>query len=140
MCSTIRDRAWVQWRFLAAPSRKYVVTLAHRAREPVGYSAHCLIEPERRTAVLAEMLTEKDDIAARDTLLHELIESLLETPAEALATLAVPGTAQFRWLRGAGFFPRRAFSVEWVPLMAGLPEAMRSAHSWNLSGADFDVV
>jgi hypothetical protein len=74
-------------------------------------------------------------------LLYDLMETLLAAKAESVSTLAVPGTAYFRSLRRAGFFPRRAFSVQLVPLSAQLPlRAMLDPERWNLSGADFDVV
>jgi len=140
--STVRDRAWIDWRYLASPSRNYLVTLARRAGEPVGYCAYCLVESGNRTsAVLAEILAACNDGSVRDALLHSLTETLLATKAETLATLAIPGSAHFHWLRRAGFFPRRAFSVELIPLAADLPmDAMRSVANWNLCGADFDVV
>jgi len=140
--STVRDRAWIDWRYLASPSRHYVVTLARRSAEPVGYCAHCLVESgDRTSAVLAEIFTARGGGPVRDALLYSLIKTLLATKAETLVTLAVPGTAHFHWLRRAGFLPRRAFSVELIPLAADLPmDAMRSVDNWNLCGADFDVV
>jgi hypothetical protein len=140
--STVRDRAWVAWRFLSSPSNDYAVSLARREGAPVGYSAHRLIETERSTfAILAEMLFQGSNQSGRDTLLYELIESLRTTKAETLATLAVPGTEYFRWLRRSGFHARRSFSVELIPLATDLPIGlMRNADNWSLTGADFDVV
>jgi len=142
MFSAVRDGAWVEWRFLLAPHRTYVVTIAERGTTPVGYSAHYVVRGARTThAVLADILTKTTDQAARDTLLSKLITELRTGNAESLATLAIPGTAHYRWLRRAGFFPRSEFSVEMVPLRPSLPvEAMRQVHNWTLSGADFDVV
>jgi Acetyltransferase (GNAT) domain len=140
--STVRDRSWIEWRFLGCPSRSYRLSLARRAGEPAGYCVHYVIETQgRKLAVLAEILTARGDRGARDTLLHHLIGLLLPTGAEALTTLAIPGTAQHRWLRRAAFVQRQAFSVELVPLRDDVPFAtMRRCESWNLSGADFDVV
>jgi hypothetical protein len=142
MFSTIRDRQWVNWRFLSSPSQLYELTLARRAGRPVGYAAHCLIESEQAvSAHLAELFVARADRAAHDTLLHAVIQTLLETRAESLLTLAIPGTSQYRWLRRAGFIPRQAFSVQLVPLSAQLPlTVMRDPNQWNLSGADFDVI
>ena len=142
MFSAVRDRAWVEWRFLSAPHRKYVVTIAERGAAPIGYSAHYVVRSERTThGVLADILTKTADRATRETLLSNMIAELRAGNAESLATLAIPGTAHYRWLRRAGFFPRSEFSVEMVPLRPGLPvEAMRHAQNWTLSGADFDVV
>jgi Acetyltransferase (GNAT) domain len=140
--STIRDGAWVNWRFLSSPSRAYQLTLARRAGQPTGYSVHSLSRtPGGVCAQLAELFAARADDATRDTLLYELMETLVAAKAESVSTLAVPGTAYFRSLRRAGFFPQRAFSVQLVPLSAQLPlRAMLDPERWNLSGADFDVV
>jgi hypothetical protein len=142
MFSTIRDRHWVDWRFLSSPSQHYELNLARRAGVAVGYSAHTLVRTQQATsAQLAELFVARADRAAHDSLLHELIEAVLAAGAESLSTLAVPGTRQYRWLRHAGFIPRHAFSVQLVPLNAQLPgSSMLDPNQWNLSGADFDVV
>jgi hypothetical protein len=142
MFSTVRDREWVDWRFLSSPSRAYEVTLARRANKPSGYAAHCLIGSGNRvSAYLAEIFAAREDHGTRDTLLGELLERLLATKAEALLSLAVPGTPEYQWLRRCGFFPRQAFSIQLVPLSGHLPLALMSdPNHWNLTGADFDVV
>lgn len=142
MFSTIRDRHWVDWRFLSSPSQHYEVNLARRAGVAVGYSAHTVVRTEQAmSAQLAELFVARADRATHDTLLRELIGSLVAAGAESLSTLAVPGTRQYRWLRHAGFIPRHAFSVQLVPLNAQLPHSsMLDPNQWNLSGADFDVV
>jgi hypothetical protein len=142
MFSTVRNREWVNWRFLSAPARTYEVTLARRAGRPTGYSAYRVTTThDFVSASLAELFAARADGATRDGLLHELIERLLSARVEALFTLAVPGTGYFRWLRGAGFLPRQRFSVELVPLSPELPlDRMLDPEHWNLSGADFDVI
>jgi len=140
--STVRDADWVSWRFLSAPARTYELTLARRAGEPVGYTAHRLVgTAERKSAYLAELFVARMDEASRDALLFDLIERLRPLEAEAVITLAVPGTPFFHWLRGAGFFPGRGFSVQLVPLREDLRvDRMLDPKQWNLSGADFDVI
>jgi hypothetical protein len=142
MFSTVRDRSWVSWRFLSSPARAYEVTLARRAGEPVGYTAHCLIgTSERPVAHLAELFGGERDDAGRAALLFDLVQKLLPLGVESLFTLAVPGTHQHHWLRRAGFFPGPSFSVQVVPLAPDVPlEPMREPRHWNLSGADFDVI
>lgn len=142
MFSTVRDREWVHWRFLASPEHRYEVTLARRAGEPVGYTAHRLIKTEARvSAYLAELFVADADTASRNALLFDLIERLQSLRAQALITLAVRGTPLFRWLRGAGFLARHGFPVHIVPLREGLPAGpLLQPQLWNLSGADFDVV
>lgn len=140
--STVRDRHWVDWRFLSSPSRSYELTLARRAGKPTGYSAHTLNRTAgRTTAHLAELFAAREDHSTRDALLSALIDTLVAVGAEALSTLAVPGTPLFRCLRRAGFFPRHALSVQVVPLRTGLPMGlMADPVHWSLTGADFDIV
>jgi hypothetical protein len=142
MFSTVRDRDWVRWRFLSSPARAYELTLARRAGEPVGYSAHCLVgTSERPVAHLAELFTGESDDVSRAALLFDLVKKLLPLGVERLLTLAVPGTYQHRWFRRAGFFAGPGFSVQIVPLAPDLPlESMHESRHWNLSGADFDVI
>lgn len=142
MFSTVRDREWVNWRFLTSPARAYELMIAWRAGKPVGYSAHTLVESEQRTvAYLVDLFAARTDHATRDTLLCELIAKLRTTQAVALCTLAVPRTPCFQWLRRAGFFPRHAFSLEMVPMSAHLStNLLQDPNNWNLTGADFDVV
>ena len=140
--STVRDRQWVDWRFLKSPSRAYAVTLARRRGTPVGYAAQSLSgTPECPTAYLAELVAAPTDVGARDSLMRGALRSARRHGAQALITLAIPGTSNHDWLRRCGFFPRQSFSVRLVPLTDRLPwELMRDPTQWNLSGADFDVV
>lgn len=141
MFSTIRDQRWVEWRFNSAP-RKYTVSVARHNGVPTGYVSHALVTAQNTTtAYMAELFAAREDTATRNTLLSDLIDGLSNTAAESLRTLAIPGTAEYSWLRRAGFLPYHAFGVEFVPLKRDLPVAgMLDPRQWNLSGADFDVV
>ena len=140
--STVRDRRWVEWRFLKSPTRTYSVTLARRRGRPVGYIAHALSGTEERpSAHLAELQTAPADTATRDTLMGALLRSLCASRVQAVSCLAIPGTPNFQWLRRCGFFPRQSFLIRAVPLREDLPwDLMRNPSHWNLSGADFDVI
>lgn len=142
MFSTVRDREWVRWRFVASPAHRYELTLARRGGEPVGYMAHRLVRTEDRvSAYLAELLAAEADMPTRNALLFDLIARLQSQQAQALMTLAVPGTPLFRWLRGAGFVAGRGFPVHIIPLQGDLPtQSLQQPQLWNLSGADFDVI
>jgi hypothetical protein len=142
MFSTVRDRDWVQRRFLSAPQQGYQVTLARRDAGPTGYAAHRVIRTEGRViAHLAELIAGRADDATRDSLLSDLVAALKPIGAESLFTLALPGTEGYHWLRRAGFIARHSFLVQLVPLKEGLPlTLMRDPRQWNLTGADFDVI
>jgi hypothetical protein len=140
--TTIRDRHWVQWRFLSAPSRTYEVSVARRNGEPTGYLSHTIISSRTSvSAYMAELCAPRADLATRNTLLASLINRLRDTATESLHALAIPGTREFSWLRRAGFLPRHAFEVQLVPLKTDLPlNRMSNRQQWSLTAADFDVV
>jgi hypothetical protein len=142
MFSTVRDSAWVQWRFLSSPLRKYDVVLAFRDGVAVGYRAIHVAKTERKTsAFLGEILAPNSDRAAQDSLIAEAITSAYNAGADILAALAVPGTAHYALLREAGFIRGPAFGVHIVPFAADLcMEELRKPENWRLSGAEFDVV
>jgi hypothetical protein len=139
--STIRDRHWVQWRFISAP-HGYEISVARLNGEPTGYLSHTTVgSAEGVVAYMAELCTARADLATRNSLLANLIEDLQKTSAQSLHTLAIPGTAESSWLRRAGFLPSHAFGVQFVPLMPDLPVGrMLDRQQWNLTGADFDVI
>jgi hypothetical protein len=140
--SVVRDSAWVQWRFLSSPTRKYDVVLACRNGTPVGYRAlHIAKTEDKASAFLAELVAPADDEAARDTLLANAIASAHDGGADILAALAVPGTALHASLRRSGFLRGPAFGVHIVPFARGLSiERLKRPDAWHLSGAEFDVV
>lgn len=142
MFSAVRDAAWVQWRFLSSPVRKYDVVLAYRGGEPVGYRAmHVAKSDDKTSAFLAEVVSPMFDEAALESLLAGAVASAHAADADILAALAVPGTAQHASLRRAGFLRGPAFEVHIVPFAAGLPlERLRRPENWRLTGAEFDVV
>jgi hypothetical protein len=140
--SAVRDSAWVQWRFLSSPARKYFVTLARRGRVPVGYCATHIARGARKTsAFLAELVGPSSDASAQESLLAAAIDDAHDFGADAFAALAVPGTASYKLLRRMGFFRGPAFAVHIVPFTVDLPMGpMREPGNWYLNGADFDVI
>jgi hypothetical protein len=141
--SVVRDRAWVTWRYLAAPSIDYRVLLATRARQPVGYLAYRIKEtPKGKLGFIAEVFTPPAEERGRATLVRHALDALQGEAVDAVFTLATPKTPLFRFFRRAGFvFSPGAFMVRMIPLATTLPiETFRNPHHWYLAGGDFDVV
>jgi hypothetical protein len=140
--SAVRDSAWVQWRFLSSPTRKYDVVLAQRGREAAGYCASYIEKTREKTsAFLAELVGPDSDVAAQESLLAEVVTSTYDAGADMLAALAVPGTTFHQSLRRSGFLRGPAFRVHIVPFAPDLPmDLLRSPENWRLTGADFDVL
>lgn len=141
--SVVRDSAWVNWRYLDAPSQAYRILLAERAGQPIGYAAYRVEEIRGgRAGVIAELFAAQDDSAGRRTLIGTAIDALRAAGADSAATLAIPDTPLYRDLARAGFLRRRgAFSVQIVPLDPRLPmDLLRDPRNWIMAGGDFDVV
>jgi hypothetical protein len=141
--SVVRDRAWVEWRYLASPSFDYRIVLAERAGTPVGYAAYRVEAGlERRIGYLAEVLAPRDDPAVLSTLVGQLSQRLQADGVELAAAQAPPGTWYFRRLRRAGFvWSWGDFSAQYVPLDASLPRAsFGDVRHWTMWGGDFDSI
>jgi hypothetical protein len=142
--SVVRDSAWVDWRYLTAPSHDYRVLLAERDGQPAGYIAYRL---EMTTGApwgfIAELLAPQDDPTARRALIACAVSEMRAAGAVAATVLAVPRTRMHAALRRAGFVLGRAgfFSVQIVPLVPDLPIALvRDPTNWDIAGGDFDVI
>ena len=141
--AVLRDRHWVQWRFLDAPELGYRVLLAQRQGRPAGYLAYRIRQTKHgREAVIAEVFAPRADMAAQHGLLRAALEDFYAARAWRIVTLAAPGNWIDAMLRRVGFLPdRHAFEVMLRPLASGLSLARLSDPAqWFISGADFDVV
>jgi hypothetical protein len=138
----VRDSAWVQWRFLSSPARKYHVVLARRDGDAVGYYAsHIAPASNKTSAFLAEVMAPADEPVVLESLIADAIRSAQAAGADILATLAIPGSALHALLRRAGFFSGPSFGVHIVPFSTELSmDRLREPQNWRLSGAEFDVV
>lgn len=138
----IRDRAWVAWRFLAAPDQEYTLHLATRAGEPAGYIVTRLVEADGvRRGLIPEWLAPRDDPVTHHVLLRQAIETLAAAGAQSATTLAVPGSPGQRLIRRAGFLGRAAFTVRLAPFGSGVDvSGLADRRQWRLFGSDFDVI
>jgi len=137
ICTLVRDREWIDWRYLSAPDSTYVVLIAEADDAVVGYAVCRLrVDGDRRVGYVPELAALKDDATVLQALLRSAITELAANGAELVASLTRPGTPLDRVLRGAGFlFSWGAFSVQAVPLqMADTPVLV------DVHGGDFDVV
>ena len=140
--STVRDAAWVRWRYLSAPSFEYQVRLAERSGRAVGYAAFRIDESRgRRVGAIAEVFTSRSDTGARQTLIRRVVEEIRSMGAEQAVNLAVPGTPTWQAFRAAGFLPRHRFTVEVNRLDPAVPlDLLRDRSHWSMAGSDFDVI
>jgi hypothetical protein len=138
--SLTRDRAWVTWRYLAAPGSAYRVLLATRSGEAAGYAACGTRGPRRAT--IAEVFTAPGDTRAFTALVRAAIAQATANGADSIRALAAPGSWPHRAFLRAGFFrSRHAFDVEYVPLDPSIGAGdVRTTSDWYLMGGDFDAI
>ena len=138
--SLVRDRAWVEWRYLTAPGTEYRVLLATRDGVPVGYAACGFRDPH--TATIADVFTAPGDTDAFRALVAAVIRDATDRGADLIRALAAEASWPHRALRAAGFLrTRHALGVEYVQLDRSLTRAdIGAIGDWYLVGGDFDAV
>jgi predicted N-acetyltransferase YhbS len=139
----VRDAAWVQWRYLAAPEQDYRVLLARAEGLPVGYIAYRLVvAPERVTGYIADLFLAPDAEAVAAALIEAALDDLSARGAGMVVASGVPGSALHRLLRGLRFLAvQLPFNFELVPLAPQVdPVALADPLAWHLTAGDFDVV
>ena len=133
----IRDRAWIEWRYLRAPDVSYAVWLAERAGMPAGYAVTRMREESgRRLGYLAELAAIGDHPVVSSALIDAAVAHLGAEGVELVASLIVPGSPPEVAFRRAGFlFSWGRFRVHAVPLQSDAVPSLSSVF-----GGDFDVV
>jgi hypothetical protein len=139
----VRDRAWVDWRYLKAPGFGCRVLLARVDGEPAGYVAYRIVEANaRRTGIIADLFTAPEDREVSAALLATALDDLWSRGAELARAAAPPGASLHRLLRAAGFMNAPGeFDFKVIAFDPSLsPTQLRDPARWFLTGGDFDVV
>ncbi len=136
----VRNRAWVQWRYLDMPAVEMHLVLATRQDHPLGYIAFRIArDPGTVRAVILDCFTAPGDDLTVHTLLAHAVSVASSSHCRSLAALVIPGSNLFHQLRRNGFWRGRHgfdFSIiPYVPLSAGV-----KAGNWFLTGAEGDVM
>lgn len=147
LISVVRDRAWVQWRFLDVPESDYHLLFARRGGKPVGYVAFTIRDTARgRLGTIADLFisdnAERFAKSLYSTLLALAIQDLISLNADAVAALAIPGSSLDQLLARAGFrLSWGTFDVRAVPFDPRWPaQRLMQPEGWFLSGSEFDAV
>lgn len=140
----VRDRAWVERRYFAAPDHGYRVLLAERGGAPAGYLVYRVghIGTVSDTGWIADLFAAPEATAVRRALLRRALAELHAAGTESAVALVPAGSFLHRELRQAGFlFGRGDYDFSIVPFDPALPvDTLRDSARWFLTGGDFDVV
>lgn len=136
----VRDRAWVQWRYLDLPGAEQYVLLAERDRQPCGYLAYRVHRAQHAVwAVIMDCFAAPRDDA---TIRHLLVKARREMWAcgvESVVALTIQNSPLYQHLRRVGF-RQRPHHFEFSIIPYGRETATITAHDWFLTGAEGDVV
>jgi hypothetical protein len=134
-----RDAAYLNWKYLACPHRRYDVREARRAGQLVGFAV-TREEDYRgvRLGWIVDLFAGADDHGARHALLADTLASFRAAGVARAQTYSMnaPLTAD---LRRFGFFSGRTalqFCIKWTPDPRGAFEQMER---WNLVLGDGDL-
>jgi GNAT superfamily N-acetyltransferase len=134
-----RDAAYLRWKYLECPHRRYDLLEARRGGELVGYAVSRLDDYRgTRLGWIVDVFTDTRDEAARGAMVHALLASfrargVVRAQAYSL-NAALAGT-----LRRHGFFPA-ASAVQFCVKSAVDPQgAFADAGGWNLMFGDGDL-
>ncbi|HEY7409149.1 MAG TPA: GNAT family N-acetyltransferase [Vicinamibacteria bacterium] len=134
-----RDAAYLTWKYVRIPHRRYQVRAARRGGELVGFAVSREDDHRGlRLGWLVDLFCDTRDEAAKDALLHEVLRAFRArgvARAQAYSMNAPLAAA----LRRFGFFP--GFSAVQFCVKAGLEAraAFADTGNWNLMFGDGDL-
>jgi predicted N-acetyltransferase YhbS len=136
----VRDRAWVQWRYLDMPGTDHRVMLARRGDQPLGYLVMRVTGTSvGRRAAIVDCFVGPNDKPTVDALLQGALSEVWKLGAPNLAALVAPASALYEALSRAAFRPaRHGYDFSAIPYTANIPNPEK--HSWLLTGAEGDVL
>jgi GNAT superfamily N-acetyltransferase len=141
--SVVRNAAWVTWRYLTAPHKKYEVYLAWRGKEPIGYivlDRQMLINGE--VALVVDLFTHPQDTLGQQAIMALTIQQLIGEGVESLLGLAIPHTpAAALWKQAGGIINRGEFQVWFSQFDPQTPASqLANPQDWLMTGGAFDVI
>ncbi len=141
--AVVRDREWVDYRYLKSPQFNYQVLIARRSGNPVGYLTYRVREHgHSRIGYIADIFTHPEDYTAHYALIQECVDRLRKAGAKSVLSVVSKNTSQMKIFHRFGFIPRYGtFDVSIVPLRKGLPmDILKGPSRWYSMGGDFDIV
>jgi hypothetical protein len=139
----IRNRDWVQWRYLDAPEQDYTVQLASTDGQPAGYIAYRVVPiGNRLIGRIADIFAAADDRTTQDALIKAANRHLARLGADSAATLVAVGSPAYSVFRRNLFLLSRGeYKVSFITPSSDVTlEQLSNPADWHLMGGDFDVV
>jgi hypothetical protein len=139
--AVVRDRRFLNWRYVDIPARRYAIAAAERRGELQGYAVYYA---RRRDDVVfghvIDVLVAGADPSTRDALLAYAVGELKRSGVDVITSYTAPHDSFFRaGLRRVGFpLARRGPTVLAIDRVGGSPCAINPAE-WFLTRGDSDL-
>jgi len=141
-----RDSKYLNWRYFRKPLRKYVVLVAKKEGEIVGFICILTVnENGQRIGRIADFLTLPHDQATANVLVHEGIKYLEKRKVDVVGCWLLGNNEYLRVLKHNGFFlassGRRLMARINAREMQKYRPILEKASNWyiTLGDADFDL-
>jgi GNAT superfamily N-acetyltransferase len=147
----VRDRAYLNWRFVDIPIRKYRILAAEGSEGPLGYMALRTTESfGLRAGFIIDFFVDGSPAgqAAGALLARRALEEFKRDGADLAATHSLPHSAEYRLLQAAGLkkCPERLLPRPTPVIVRGHLDGFREdsliydLRSWYLTLGDYDAV
>jgi hypothetical protein len=147
-CVVVRDRRYLDWRYVQRPESEYRIHVVRESGRLVGMVVTLVRDRHTlRGGFLMDLLCEESRPDVARALVSRAEVAMAGSGAQVLSALMYPGGVGHRALRGAAFFPvpRRVFPQEiHFGVRALAPgtnaDVLREPSNWYITWGDSDIV
>lgn len=138
----VRDRKFLNWRYVEKPGNEYTIFVARKRREIVGYIVVKLEYADLLRGVIVDLLTLPGEDIVTGALINRARSYLQESGADIISCLMLPDVPYYRHLKKMGFMRRRSGIQLNVRIFdPGLPpEFVHNPANWYYVRGDSDVI
>lgn len=102
----VRDRKYLNWRYVEKPENEYAIFLARRQQEIVGFIVLKIVINNMKRGFIVDLLTLPDEDSVAEVLINRAVEYFRGEEADLLLCLMFQDTTYYRVLRKLGFTHR----------------------------------
>ena len=136
----VRNKEYLNWRYVAVPDTDYLICLAERAEAVVGYLVLSRKQVDRaRIGIILDVFAESEEIA--QCLVSEALTRCRQDKLDLLYGARMAGTSLARTFRRSGFVPVpfvKAIRVTGRSVSPGIAGQLQNPKNWFLQIGDSD--
>jgi hypothetical protein len=102
----VKDRKYLNWRYVAKPGKEYRIFIAEKRQEIAGYIVLKLRKGVRSRGYIIDLLTLIGEDTVAKSLIYKAVQCLKEDGATTISCWMLPDTPYYKILRKLGFIRR----------------------------------